>query len=448
MLSDPQQQAADLRDFLHALPPEMRLNLQNSSALPAFASHFMQQRQMAASKLMELQAERSRAQMGDAFKVFLDHNTPWSARTKALQQMNNPYATSLSRVGSEQIAANFSLAHPYLDDAFKQQWEKDPTSIPPAVVEAHLKMAMQRGEKDQQFQLENKRLEDIRMRVQNNQPVTLREAGELEKHLAEQAELPIKLNQLREQLKKTKVETDILQNKPSEVYSARGPAGDIITGVFDPKNMRTTEKTGAPLQKVEQVIPSNMLKDRAEIRTSVDQLKATADLFHPDFVGTLDTIKNSILRTFNVPITAKRKDSKTGEVKTVREEDFRFAYDMLQKVLRKTLMGTAQSAQELSANPLAFPSATDRDADVTVPAFLRGQYRNLVQQLESQDKVLHERMRQQPMSFSDRYQQLKKMAATTDSSGRNALGFKSGEDMNAAIAERLAEEIQRGWIAQ
>jgi hypothetical protein len=268
------------------------------------------------------------------------------------------------------------------------------------------------------------------------------------KRQEEAAKLNLEIQGLQLGQRKTQVETGILENKPSEVYSARNEQGDIITGIFDPRTGKTREQIGAPLQKVENVIPTNMMKERSEIRTSIDQLKSTADMFHPSFVGTLDTIKNSIMRTLDIPITAKRKDAKTGEVKTVREEDFRFAYDMLQKVLRKTLMGTAQSAQELSANPLAFPSATDRDADVTVPAFLRGQYRNLVQQLEAQDKVMDERMRQKPLSFEARYQQLKQMAAATDRSGRNALGFTSGDDMNAAIAERLAEEMQRGWITK
>jgi hypothetical protein len=245
---------------------------------------------------------------------------------------------------------------------------------------------------------------------------------------------------------KTRIETDIMQNKPIEAYSARGAGGEIITGIYDPRTGKTNERVGQPLQKIENVMPTGMLKERSEIQSSVDQLKSTAELFHPDFVGTIDTMKNAILRTLNVPITAKRKDSKTGETKTVREEDFRFAYDMLQKVLRKTLMGTAQSMQELSANPLAFPSASDKDADVTVPAFLRGQYRNLVQQLEAQDKVMDTRMRANPAPFATRFRQLKQMAATTDAAGRNALGFKSGDDMDAAIAERLAEEMQRGWI--
>lgn len=446
-VSDAQQQADEFKEFFSSLPLGMRLGIAEQGGLPSLANQFMQQRQSAAQKQMEMVAQQKKGQMDQAFKVFLDHNTPWSARSKALAQMGDPYSMSLSRIGSEQIASNFAMAHPYLDDEFKQQWEQDPSAIPPAVVEAHLKQAMGRAEKDQQFQLENKRTEDIRQRVLNNKPVTLEEAKHLQKVLKEQAELPLQLEQLRSQIASTQQETRIKGERPSEAFSARGPAGEIVTGIYDPKTGKTTERVGQPLQRVEQsIMPAGMLKERSEIQSSVDQLKATADLFHPDFVGTIDTMKNAILRTLNMPITAKRKDTKTGETKTVREEDFRFAYDMLQKVLRKTLMGTAQSVQELSANPLAFPSASDKDADVTVPAFLRGQYRNLVQQLEAQDKVMDARMRASPQAFAMRYRQLKQMAATTDSSGRNALGFKSGDDMDAAIAERLAEEMQRGWI--
>lgn len=249
--SDAQKSADDFTEFYRSLPFGLRAGIAEQGGLPSLATHFMQQRQSAAAKMMELQAEQKKAQMGDAFKVFLDHNTPWSARAKALEQQRTPYASSLARVGSEQIASNFALAHPYLDDAFKQQWEKDPTSIPPAVVEAHLKQAMQRGEKDQQFQLENKRLEDIQTRVQNNQPVTLHEAGLLEKHLTEQAELPVKLQMLREQLGKAKADTQASQNKPTQAYEFRTPEGGIGTAIYDPRTGTTNERVGMPLQRVQ-----------------------------------------------------------------------------------------------------------------------------------------------------------------------------------------------------
>lgn len=460
--SDAQKSADDFREFYGSLPFGMRLGIAEQGGLPSLATHFMQQRQQAAAKMMELQDKQQQHVEDKILGVWQDHNMPLAQKKKVSEQYGRQYGSALginlAKMAKDDLVSKSEIYQKYLPPGKYQELRQilQTPNADLAPVEHWAKWAEDRHKVNVESGAKSERFAQL---LQQHQESPLDphspEFDELKQMVQERTkrqEEAVKLKMEIEGLglgqKKTQVETNILATKPTEVYSARGPNGDIITGVYDPITGKTTEKTGAPLQKVENIIPTNMLKDRSEIRTSIDQLKSTADLFHPDFVGTLDTIKNSILRTMNVPITAKRKDAKTGEVKTVREEDFRFAYDMLQKVLRKTLMGTAQSAQELSANPLAFPSATDRDADVTVPAFLRGQYRNLVQQLDAQDKVLDERMRQQPMTFAMRYQQLKQMAATTDAAGRNALGFKSGEDMNAAIAERLAEEMQRGWIKQ
>jgi hypothetical protein len=130
----------------------------------------------------------------------------------------------------------------------------------------------------------------------------------------------------------------------------------------------------------------------------------------------------------------------------VKETEFRTSYDALIKLLRKETMGTAQSVQELSANPLAYPSATDIDADRTIPSFMKNQFQSLVRKLEAQNQVVSEQRRSGPMAASVRMKQLMEMAQARDQAGKNALGFKNADEMNRAIAERLAEEVQNGWV--
>ena len=203
---------------------------------------------------------------------------------------------------------------------------------------------------------------------------------------------------------------------------------------------------GTPIQK-QQLMSTSMLKERADLQSQLTALQSVAELFHPDFVGTFDTAKNAIVRMFG-GTERTRIDPKTGQPRPIKEEDFRVAYDMLQKILRKELMGTAQSVQELSANPLAFPQASDRDADVTIPAFLKSQYRNIVQRLQSQTDVMDQLRRTNPTSIQQRYRELSDLSRATTKDGKNALGFNTAAEREEAIAQRLAEEIQRGWVIQ
>ena len=72
--------------------------------------------------------------------------------------------------------------------------------------------------------------------------------------------------------------------------------------------------------------------------------------------------------------------------------------------------------------------------------------KNLVLKMDAQDQVMEERRRQSPLPMSVRYQQLMQNASATDAKGGNALGFKTPTEINQAIAERLHEEVQRGWV--
>lgn len=236
-------------------------------------------------------------------------------------------------------------------------------------------------------------------------------------------------------------------NAPIVSPSFIGPGGEQKNIITDPRSNSQREVGGVPFTKTQNVMPTTMLKERADTMASISTLRDIASKFHPDFVGTGDSAWNSIKRALGAETKRKVVDA-SGKERVVSEADFRTGYDSVIKILRKELMGTAQAVHELSANPLAFPSASDMDADTTIPHFFQNQFQSLVRKLEAQTGVMAEQRRQNPVPAQTRAQQLMDMAQAIDVNGKNALGFKSKDEMKQAIAERLAEEIRNGWVTQ
>jgi hypothetical protein len=283
------------------------------------------------------------------------------------------------------------------------------------------------------------------------------EIDQIDAYTKAKEERTLKVQELQQKLNRDRQTLPLdVQHKQQEVERGKAPivsqpfynqTGETRNIITDPRTGQQREVGGVPFSKSQQqIMPAGMQKDRADTLSSMATLKDVAGMFHPDFVGKADTAWNAIGRALGLETSRSLKDPKSGETKTVKETEFRTSYDALIKLLRKETMGTAQSVQELSANPLAYPSATDIDADKTIPSFMKNQFQSLVRKLEAQNQVVSEQRRSGPMAASVRMKQLMEMAQAKDQAGKNALGFKSADEMNRAIAERLAEEVQNGWV--
>ena len=430
------------------------------NALPGYIQTMANKRMQLAQHLQQLEETKRANRWEEVFKVYTNPNLTYTQQEQMLKEMGktNPEAAKAATAVNARMLGELASLKDYMPQSFEHyrdglvsgEFGMDKIVADMDVAKETRKLVTGAMAPTETI----KNLERLATQHPENpaysealKTLKLEQKEKQSKALVQQATEPAQIAQPTANLTKTQNENKLAGIKifPNVVIDDKGTVGTLLY------NELTGEKQllehGTPINKQE-ILPSTMLKERADITGQLAALQSVASMFHPDFVGTFDTVKNAIARTFGINVEAQRIDKKTGLPYPVKEADFRTSYDMLQKVLRKELMGTAQTVTELSANPLAFPQASDRDADVTIPAFLRTQYRTLVQKIQAQDTVMDQRRRQSPTPFAERYRQLTELSAATDAKGNNALGFKTDEERRQAIAERLAEEIQRGWVIQ
>ena len=437
-----------------------------------------QQRGQLGQQLLKAQQDRIQKLDDKAIELWTKPDIPTTTRKKLSEQLRvqgSTIAGNLLRLGDDQLLGELETLRPLMEDGEYEQWTELMKAPNANLVPLEQRVGVLRKERDFNSELVAKTNQlsklvglDSQGKIQpgSSQAYQLIElSGELEKHqnALEEARANIKRlglgNQQTEQtIAHHNVMNPIEQQKgrlemnrlgapiiSSPFYNAAGETQNIQT---DPKTGKRTTVGGVPFSKTQQTIMSSaMQKERADTIASMTTLQDVLNNFHPDFVGTGNAAWNTIKRAFGKETTRTVEDG-AGNKRLVKEAEFRTGYDAVIKILRKEMMGTAQSVHELSANPMAFPAASDIDADVTIPYFFKNQYQALARKLESQNSVVAEQRRQNPIQADVRLRQLMDYASATTTSGDNVLGLKSKREMKELVAERLAEEIQNGWVIQ
>lgn len=462
-----QPQGQDFGNYLaQQMYPGANLNgfqkwrLQWNALNPGAVQSQLQQRQQLAQQLAQQEEARRQNQWEDVFKILgNDKLSPPQAMTMLKQlSKSNPHAAVAAKSVNDKMIGEFHTLRdqlPMAPEQYAQGLMKG--EITWDAVAADLGVAREEQKTLAKDNAQQRKVQGLISKFQQNpDSLTPTELDLVDKFYKDQEDRKLKVQELSQKVKHNQV-MNPLQEQKERVEIGRGKApivsqpfynqaGETQNMITDPVTGQQRQVGGVPFSRSQQqIMPAGMQTQRTEVLSSMAILKDAANMYHPDFVGKADTFWNAVGRTLGVETTRKLKGA-DGQVKEVKETEFRTAYDALIKLLRKESMGTAQSVQEISTNPLAYPSATDMDADKTVPSFMKNQFQSLVRKLEAQNQVLSEQRRANPVAASQRMKQLMDMAQAKDAKGNNALGFKNANEMNHAIAERLAEEVQNGWV--
>ena len=272
-----------------------------------------QRKEQFAQQQAQLAEQKRQHDMTSAIGLFTNPNVSWTEKKKGLANLpNNPLAFVLSKVGDEELAAQFDTVRKYINPEVLQNIEKDPEWARQNLsrVASEVGFAKDRMKKDSDFQVQNARIEDIKQRFQANQPVTLIEMQELEKAVNEREQMALKTAELREKLQRdrdlhpgnvakgvadarhTQALTN-LANAPKEAYSAPvDQAGNVETGVWDPQTQALQKFTGQKPAGVNVSIDTRKFSPEqagrvGAMNSAIESLQGVRDkLIKPD--GTVD----------------------------------------------------------------------------------------------------------------------------------------------------------------
>ena len=272
-----------------------------------------QRKEQFAQQQAQLAEQKRQHDMTSAIGLFTNPNVSWTEKKKGLANLpNNPLAFVLSKVGDEELAAQFDTVRKYINPEVLQHIEKDPEWARQNLsrVASEVGFAKDRMKKDSDFQVQNARIEDIKQRFQANQPVTLVEMQELEKAVNEREQMALKTAELREKLQRdrdlhpgnvakgvadarhTQALTN-LANAPKEAYSAPvDQAGNVETGVWDPQTQALQKFTGQKPAGVNVSIDTRKFSPEqagrvGAMNSAIESLQGVRDkLIKPD--GTVD----------------------------------------------------------------------------------------------------------------------------------------------------------------
>lgn len=157
---------------------------------------------------------------------------------------------------------------------------------------------------------------------------------------------------------------------------------DVLEGIKDPNK---------PLVSIQQNAPSER-KDIAGGRSQLDMVGRIQNLYHPDFVGPVDS-------------RVGRVKSLTGLIKE-QEAEFRSAVKLMRVELRKFYFGTAQSRQELAGALEAIPDIDMSDEQFR--AALTQTEKNIKSMLSRQLETMEQSdvKAPKPKPFESRYREL------------------------------------------
>lgn len=460
-LNPQQQQGQDFNDFYKQLPWAVRASLVEHGGVAALATQFSGRREALAAQLAQQEEKKRQDQWGNLFKIIGDDKATPPQQMEMLGQLSKtfPEAAVAKNVINERMLSDFRANK----DLLPRSPEEYMTGLKDGSITWHDVAADIGLAKEERISTARETAEERKMQrlfnkfTQDPRSLNQTEHGLLVKYMDAQKKRDLEIQDLQQTLKDKQAMSPLnVQAKQLEITRGQAPivsapymlpGGEHANIITNPMTGKRQVSSGVPQTTQNQrMLSPAMTKDRAEIYTGMSTLKDVAAKFSKDFVGPVDSGLNYVMRIFGHDPSRNITPGKGEAPVKVTSSEFRTSYDKLIKVLRKEAMGTAQTASETSNAPLAFPSPTDADADITIPSFLKSGYQEYVRKMEGQDRVMDEQRRMNPVPASLRMKQLMDIAQAKDAKGKNALGYQNPKDMEEAIAERLAEEAQRGWI--
>ena len=128
-----------------------------------------QRKEQFAQQQAQLAEQKRQHDMTSAIGLFTNPNVSWTEKKKGLANLpNNPLAFVLSKVGDEELAAQFDTVRKYINPEVLQNIEKDPEWARQNLsrVASEVGFAKDRMKKDSDFQVQSARIEDIKQRFQ------------------------------------------------------------------------------------------------------------------------------------------------------------------------------------------------------------------------------------------------------------------------------------------